>query len=70
MSYTPAVAVRLLHFKAGPESTDFEACAEHAPLLEKPWPLDLFFSSADHPTRPVENDPDDTEFYCYFCREG
>jgi hypothetical protein len=70
--HKPVVAVRKLHFTAGPESIDFHACAEHAPLLERPWPLSLFFSTENHPTRPV--DPDDGEewgpFDCYFCREG
>lgn len=64
-----AVAVRRLHFCAGPESTDFYACSEHRELLDHNG-MDAavlcFFGSPKDDVRPV--DPDD-EIPCHFCRE-
>lgn len=62
-----AIWSRVLQFRAGPNETEFHACAKHRPQLEKDWPLDLFFSTVEEPVKAV--DPDD-EIECYFCREG
>lgn len=64
----PAIVRRRLQFEAGPEQTDFYACAEHADKLAVGRvDVSCFFGVASALPEPV--DPEDEE-PCWFCQEG
>lgn len=58
---------RRLQFRAGPESTEFHACAHHLLDLMR-GNVDLFFSDDRDKLMVCEDDIEDPEFECYFCR--
>lgn len=64
----PAIASRRFQFCAGPESTVFYACEEHAHRLsESRNPPICFLTITSEPV--VAHDADD-ELCCDYCREG
>lgn len=64
---TFALYSRVLQFRAGPESHQFFACAEHRPALERGDHDGCFFGVDADVIAPV--DPND-EIACDYCREG